>query len=467
MRITFHGAARTVTGSKHLIETEDGVKILLDCGMFQGLGMETLRLNADFGFDASIVDYVILSHAHIDHSGLLPKLVKEGFLGKIYCHHATADLCEIMLLDSAFIQEADAKFINKKRAKRGGPYIQPLYDKDDVMDALKLFCPLEFYEEVKVCQGVSLILTYNGHILGSGSVNLKIRDNRKDIKLCYTGDIGRYGAPLLQDPHLFPQADYIICESTYGNRLHDTHENAAQEIMDAVRYTCGQKRGKLIIPAFSLGRMQEVVYTLNKLDLHGLLPDVKVYVDSPLAVSATEISRKYVDEMNPDVQRFVETGRPDPFGFDDITYIRDKEISKSLNDLTEPCIIISSSGMAEAGRIKHHLRHNIGDRKNSIMLVGYAHPLSLSGKLKAGNKEVSIFGEMFPVKADVFHVDAWSAHGDRDEIIQFLSCQDKNKVKRIFLVHGEEEAQETMKISLEKEGFSSVTIPHHGESVRM
>lgn len=464
MRISFHGAARTVTGSKHLVELDNGYRFLLDCGMFQGLGAETLTLNSHFGFSPSQIDCVILSHAHIDHSGLLPRLVKEGFRGPIFCTRATADLCEIMLMDSAYIQEADVRYVNKRKRRQGKLLVEPLYDAGDVKDTLKLLAPVDYNHSVVVHQDVELSFTQNGHILGSAAVNLRIMENGLLTRLTFTGDIGRYNSPLTQNPHSFPQADFIICESTYGNRLHETHEDAAQVIMDAIRYTCIEKKGKLIIPAFSLGRIQELVYTINKLDLHGLLPDVKIYVDSPLALNATEISRKYVHEMNADVRDFVESGRDDPFGFDDLVYIRDAEASKMLNYQKEPCIIISSSGMAEAGRVKHHLLHNLEDRQNSVLLVGYAHPMSLAGKLKKGDKKVHIFGDPYQVKADVFHVDAWSAHGDRDEIVRFLSCQDKNQVEGLFLVHGDPEAQDAMKITLQKHGFGNVRIPEKGET---
>jgi metallo-beta-lactamase family protein len=467
MRVTFHGAARTVTGSKHLLELDNGFRVLLDCGMFQGLGEDTLRLNAHFGFDPATVDAVILSHAHIDHTGLLPRLVKEGFKGPVYSTRATTDLCQIMLMDSAYIQEADAYYVNKRKRLHGKQMIEPLYDADDVEATMRLFRPMDYNESFHVAKGLEAEFTQNGHILGSAVVNLRIREEGMFTRLAFTGDIGRYGSPLLQDPHTFPQADIIISESTYGNRTHDSHESGAQAIMEAIRHTCGEKRGKLIIPAFSLGRIQELVYTINKLDLHGLLPDVKIYVDSPLAVNATEISRRYVDEMNPDVQDFAETGRPDPFGFSDLHYIRQKEESKALNLIKDPCIIISSSGMAEAGRVKHHLKNNLDNPANSVLLVGYAHPKSLAGKLKSGARQVSIYGELVDVEAEVFHVDAWSAHADRDEMIRFMSCQDRNQVERIFLVHGEDEAQEAYKISLEHAGFGNVVIPEFGETFEL
>lgn len=466
MKITFHGAARTVTGSKHLLKLESGENVLLDCGMFQGLGKDTLSMNQHFGFDPMEVDLVILSHAHIDHSGLLPRLYKEGFRGPIYCTPATLDLCEIMLPDSAHIQEQDIAYVNKRKRREGKKAIEPLYDLEDTLNTLKLFRPIPYEETASLTENIKVRFSDNGHILGSAGVSVEYLENEEWKKLFFSGDIGRYGTSLLKDPHTFAQAETIICESTYGDRKHDSFENAGQAIMEAVVDTVGRKKGKLIIPAFSLGRTQEVVYTLNKLDLHGLIPDVKIFVDSPLSVSATEIMRKHKDLLDADTQRFMQS-RPDPFGFEDMHYIRDVKDSKKLNDLSGPFIVISASGMAEAGRVKHHIRNNIEDPKNTILIVGYAEPSSLAGKLRNGETKVKIFGEEHEVKCDVRVIDGLSAHGDYEEMLKYLSCQDPSKVKNFFLVHGEIESMEPWRERLNNAGFKNIMIPHLHESFKL
>ncbi|MFP5471533.1 MAG: MBL fold metallo-hydrolase RNA specificity domain-containing protein [Bacteroidia bacterium] len=458
MEISFHGAAQTVTGSKHLVKLEDGTSFLLDCGMFQGHGKDTFGLNSHFGFDPRSVNFLILSHAHIDHSGLIPRLCKEGFEGKIYCTPATLDLCEVMLADSAHIQEADAKFINKKRQKQDLDAIKPLYEMEDVQKCLEQFVAIPYNEEHKINNFVRVTFTDNGHILGSACVNLRITEGSETKRLCFTGDIGRYNMSLLKDPAPFPQPDVLMLESTYGNRLHEEIENAESEILDAVLDTCLEKKGRLIIPAFSLGRTQEIIYALNKLDFRLKLPDIKIYVDSPLAISATNITRKYVHCLNEKVKAFMEV-RPDPFGFDDVIYVNTKEESQKLNDVKEPCIIVSASGMADAGRVKHHIMHAIEDKKNSILIVGYAEPNSLAGRLRNGAEEVRIFGDMYKVEADVKIIDAFSAHGDYNEMIQYIKNVDLSKIKKTFLVHGELDVQEDFKTKLNGEGLKNIFIP--------
>lgn len=458
MQIDFFGAARTVTGSKHLISLSDGKKILLDCGMYQGMGKETDPLNRHFGFDPREIDAVILSHAHIDHSGLLPRLVNEGFKGKIYCTPATLDLCEIMLKDSARIQEADVKFLNKKRDKKGLDRLNPLYTEEDVEKCLKHFVTVGFDQSTRVFGNVELLFTDNGHILGSAAVFLTIQDDEKEHKIAFTGDIGRYSSPLLNDPKSFPQCDILICESTYGDRLHDTVEDSAQHLLEIINETCVRRKGRLIIPAFSLGRTQELVYSLNMLDQHGLLPKIKIYVDSPLSYSATNIVRKHVDCLNERVRKTAEQD-PDPFGFEHLVYITDKRDSQALNENNEPCVIISASGMAEAGRIRHHIAHAISHPQNTILMVGYAEPHSLGGQLRAGKTEVKIFGELHSVRAEVKIIDSFSAHADYKEMLRYLSCQDASKIKKVFLVHGDYEAQTAWKERLHDQGFRNIEIP--------
>lgn len=458
MEISFHGATKTVTGSKHLITLENNEKILLDCGMFQGMGIDTHSLNHHFGFEPSSIDYVILTHAHIDHSGLIPKLVKDGYKGSIYCTPATIDLCTIMLRDSALIQEADVRYINKRKIAQHKSLVEPLYTQEDAENCMKQFIGIEYEKSISISKDVQLKLTDNGHILGSATINLQISENQKTHHISYTGDIGRYGSSLLKDPAPFPQADILICESTYGDRLHEKCENAEIEILETIINTCKYKKGKVIIPAFSLGRTQELVYSLNKLNLKGLLPDIKIYVDSPLAVNATNVMRKYAHSLNDKVQQLIKS-RPDPFGFDWLTYINDKRESQALNNKEGPFVLISSAGMAEAGRIKHHLMNTIRDKKNTILIVGYAEGRSLAGRLRRGDEYVSIYGKEFKVNAEVKVINSLSAHGDYKEIIRFLSCQDPKLVKQLFLVHGDPEVQFEFKKKLHEIGYDRITIP--------
>lgn len=462
MKIEFFGAARTVTGSKHLITLEDGKKILLDCGMFQGMGKETDPLNRHFGFEPSEISAIVLSHAHIDHSGLIPRLVNEGFKGKIYCTEATYDLCEIMLHDSARIQEADTVYLNKKRVAKGLPRLKPLYSEKDVDACLKHFEKRPFAQEFRIFTDVHCTFTDNGHILGSAAVLLRVIEENKETKIAFTGDIGRYGSPLMNDPKPFPQADILLCESTYGDRLHEKPEDSTQELLEIVLETCVQNKGRLIIPAFSLGRTQELVYTLNNLSLSGKLPPIKIYVDSPLSYSATNIVRKHIECLNEHVRETAKTD-PDPFGFEQLIYITDKKDSQALNEHDEPCVIISASGMAEAGRIRHHIRHSIAHAKNTILLVGYAEPHSLGGQLRAGRTEVKIFGELFPVRAKVKIIESYSAHGDYNDMLKYLSCQDASQIKHVFLVHGEYEPQKEWKKKLHEAGYRNIDIPEKND----
>jgi metallo-beta-lactamase family protein len=465
MQIQFIGAARTVTGSKHLITTFDGKKILLDCGFFQGRGAESEGLNRKFDFEPSSLDFVILSHAHIDHSGNLPGLVKMGFKGTIICTPATKDLCSIMLADSAHIQENDLRFINKRRIKRGEVPLQPLYTLKDVENCLLQFKCVKYNTSYQFCDGVELLFTDAGHILGSAAVNLIFEEEGLPKRLCFTGDIGRYNGSILRDPQPFPQADIIITESTYGDRLHSDNTLSEQQLFNVVYDTCIEKKGKLIIPAFSLGRTQEIVYALDQMEHKKMLPHIKVFVDSPLSVNATNIMREHDECFNEDILEYMKSD-DNPFGFGNLVYVQDVEESKSLNDIQEPCIIISASGMIEAGRIKHHVANNIGNSKNTILMVGYAEPNSIGGKIRSGAKILKIFGEEHHVRADVVIMDSYSAHGDYKEMIQYLSCQDKEQVQQVFLVHGEYETQLHYKEKLLDAGFKNITIPERGDVVQ-
>ncbi len=458
MTISFHGAARTVTGSKHLITLSDGRTILLDCGFFQGHGSETDSQNRHFGFDPASVNFLILSHAHIDHSGNIPNLVKQGFSGKIICTAATRDLCSIMLLDSAHIQEYDISYLNKKREREHKSILKPIYTKDDVTKAMEFFHTIPFNKPYTVDKGIVLEFTHAGHILGAAGVHLSITDNGKTRKLFFTGDIGRPNDKILRKAAPFPSADYLICESTYGNRLHEGYEQTEQKLLDIVTQTCVKNKGKLIIPAFSLGRTQEVVYALNNLSNAKKLPNIKVFVDSPLAINATSIMQAHPDCFNSEMRKTMEKD-PNPFGFDNLFYIQKAEDSMRLNEMKEPMIIISASGMAEAGRVKHHIRNNIENAGSTILIVGYCSPDSLGGRLSAGEKEVSIFGKPFTVKARVEVLNSFSAHADYSEMLDYLSCQDPTLVKKVFLVHGDYEDQIEWRERLHEAGFKKIEIP--------
>ncbi|MFM2146552.1 MAG: hypothetical protein RL732_1388 [Bacteroidota bacterium] len=457
MKIAFHGAAQTVTGSKHLLTLDNGRKYLLDCGMFQGMGHKTDTLNRHWGFDPAEVDVVILSHAHIDHSGLLPRLVKEGFLGKIYCTPATLELTEVLLQDSAEIQEDDVKYTNKRRAAEGLPYLKPLYDKEDAANAMVNFQAVEYGTWKVIDENLQVLFTDAGHIIGSAAVHLKVKEKGKETAITFSGDVGRYRDVILKSPQEFPQADYIILESTYGNSLHDVQVSTPDLLLGWIEKTCIQKRGKLIIPAFSVGRTQELLFALNQLDLERRLPDTEYFVDSPLSVEATEVIKKFPNYFNKQIQHILETD-DDPFSFKGLKYIKTVDQSKLLNFRNEPCVIISASGMADAGRVKHHISNTIENSRNTILLTGYCEPHSLGGKLMRGDKEVKIYGVVHEVHATIGSMRSMSAHGDYEDLCQFLACQDPKAVNKLFLVHGEPEVQVQFRERLMKKGYE-VEIP--------
>lgn len=458
MKISFHGAARTVTGSKHLVTLNDGTKILFDCGMFQGLGKDTYPLNDQWGFTPSEVNYVLLSHAHIDHSGLLPKLVKDGFSGKIFCTSATRDLANILLLDSAEIQRDDAAYSNKKRTQKGEPLVEPLYSVEDAKKVLPLMQMVNYNEWTAINNNLQVLYTDAGHIIGSAAVHLKIIEDGNTTQISFSGDVGRYGDVILKSPEVFPQANHIIIESTYGDKQHETLLNTADNFLQWINKTCVEKKGKLIIPAFSVGRTQELLYFLNQLELEKRLPKVPVYVDSPLSQEATDVVKSHPEGFNKYIKKLLLTDS-DPFDFPGLKFLSSAEESKQLNFMPQPCIIISASGMADAGRIKHHIKNNIGDAKNTILIVGYCEPNSLGGRLMNGAKHVRIFREEYNVVAEVGVMRSMSAHGDYDDLCQFLSCQDPSLIKNLFIVHGEYNVQLEFQRRLLKKGFQHVEVP--------
>lgn len=458
MKIAFHGAARTVTGSKHLLTLKSGKKILLDCGMFQGMGREADILNRSFGFDPHEVDAMILSHAHIDHSGLIPRLVSEGFEGHIFCTSATRELAGIMLRDSAEIQEDDVKYINKRRAAEGLPYLRPLYSREDADNAVERLVVKPYNQWFEVTEEVSVLFTDAGHIIGSAAVHLLIKESGKETRITFSGDLGRYRDVILKSPENFPQADYIILESTYGNSLHDDNLTTPEMVLRWIEKACLQKKGKLIMPAFSVGRTQELLFALNQLELENRLPDLDYYVDSPLSIEATEIVKNHPEYFNKRVQKILQTDS-NPFSFKGLKYVKTVEQSKQLNFMNGPLVIISASGMADAGRVKHHISNNIENSRNTILFTGYCEPRSLGGRLLSGDKEVSIFGVQHEVHAEISAIRSMSAHGDYEDMSQWLACQDPRQVKKLFLVHGEYPVQRDFRDRLVKKGFAEVEIP--------
>ncbi len=458
MKISFHGAARTVTGSKHLLHIKPNKKVLLDCGMFQGLGKQTLELNSHWGFEPRDINYVVISHAHIDHIGLLPKLVKDGYEGPIYCTPPTEALARLLLLDSAHIQESDVRHINKQRAKQGRELVEPLYTEDDALRVFPLLRNVDYNVPTKIDDDIELLYSDAGHILGSAAVSLKIKEQGRTTCVSFSGDIGRYNDLLLRAPDVFPQADVILLESTYGNKLHDLHTPATEKMLNHITDTCLKHRGNLIIPAFSVGRTQEVLYLLNRLDTERRLPPIKYFVDSPLSIEATEVIKHHPECFNKEVQALLRRD-DDVFNFPGLHYVRTAEESIKLNSLKEPSVIISASGMAEAGRVKHHIAHNISNPNNTILIVGYCEPRSLGGKLRRGDSQVTIFGESYDVRANVGIIDSMSAHGDYDDLCQWLACQDERQVRKLFLVHGEYEVQQAFRERLIKKGFLDIDIP--------
>ena len=459
MKIKFCGAAGTVTGSSHLITLDNNFKILLDCGLYQGNESAYENFNFNWSFDPTEIDVLVLSHAHIDHCGRIPKLVADGFKGDIICTHATRNLAEIMLLDSGFIQEKDIQYINRRRQKKNLPSVRPLYTVEDAKRCGKNFVGIGYEKWHKLSDDVQVLFRDAGHILGSANVTLKIKEaDGAFTYFGFSGDIGRPERPILRDPQQMPQLDYLICESTYGGVEHQSMPNDKEDLLKVIQHTCLDKKGKLIIPAFSVGRTQELVYMMDQLENEGLLPNIPVYVDSPLAVDATEIFMLHPECYDFDLLKYMSED-PNPFGFKRLKYVRKAEHSKAINSYKGPAIIISASGMMSAGRVKHHLNNNIEDPKNTILVVGYCGAGTLGRRITDGEKEVRIFGEQKQVKAEVVIMNSFSAHGDNSEMLDFIDNQDRNLLKKIFLVHGEEKRQLVFKENIKYKGFNKVIIP--------
>jgi len=468
MEIQFLGAAQTVTGSQHLISVPNAgssgrcSRILLECGLFQGKRRESFERNRCLPFDAASVDALILSHAHIDHSGNIPNLVHSGFRGSIYCTFATRDLCSAMLRDSAYIQERDVAYVNKKRARKGQPPVEPIYTHADAIASLKHFVSVGYNRPVLVAPGVRCTFLDAGHILGSAVVLLEIEEGRRQTRLLFSGDLGRQDMPILRDPTPAPPADVLIIESTYGDRLHPPHEEAEQRLRDLIGETYAHG-GKVVIPAFAVGRTQEIVYSLHRLVNAHKLPNVPVFVDSPLAVNVTEVFRLHPECYDEELREFVAHNRhPDPFGFGRLRYIRNTEDSKALNDLEGPAVIISASGMCEAGRVQHHLKHNIGDPRNAVLIVSWQAPHTLGRRLVERQKVVKIFGEKFPLQARVETINGYSAHADREGLLGWVKPI-AHDLRHAFVVHGDPDPAAALAGGLRQLGVRDVAVPEQGD----
>ena len=434
MRINFHGAAQTVTGSQHLLEI-NGHRLLLDCGMFQGRRSETYSRNLTFAYDPRSLDAVILSHAHIDHCGNLPNLVKNGYEGPIYAVSATVDLAKIMMADSGHIQESDAQFVNKKRLARGEEPIEPLYTEADAERAAGLFCRIDYGEPFEPVPGVVARFIEAGHILGSAAISLEIEEKGRRVQFWFSGDIGRYKLPLLRDPILPVDADYLLMECTYGDKPHDDPRRAFEEFQEVVERTI-QRGGKVIIPAFAVGRTQELVYHLNMMMYSNGVTPVPVFVDSPLAVNASTVFTKHPECFDDETRWFVQQARHPALDFKMLTYVQSVEESKALNQRKDPMIIISASGMVETGRILHHLKNNIENPLNTICIVSWQAPDTLGRRLADREKQVKIFGEPYTVRAEIATIGGLSGHAGQDLLTKY-ALNIKGKVKKVFLVHGE------------------------------
>ena len=470
MNITFLGATKTVTGSNFLVEGA-GKKFLVDCGMYQGAAQDEMENSAPFAFNVNEIDFMLLTHAHIDHSGRIPKLYNEGFRKRIYATKATCDLCGIMLPDSGHIQEMEIEWRNRKRKREGKKPLPPLYTAEDALKCLEVFCPVSYDEIIEIDENIHVRFNDAGHMLGSSIIEIWIKENGEEKKVVFTGDLGNNDIPLLDSPTMIDSCDYLVMESTYGSRLHMRNDDKAQMFLDIVSETL-ENGGTVVIPSFAVGRTQEILYEINK--LKGEKPDdeefkrkyetimkTPVYVDSPLAISATEIFRENMNLFEEEVQEDLRRG-DNPLEFPGLKFTVTAEESKALNESNIPSIIISASGMCEVGRIKHHLKHNLWNPKSTILFVGYQAPGTLGYRIVNGEKKVKIFGDEIAVNARIEYIEGYSGHADQEWLLNFVYSFIR-KPKHIFLVHGEEESQIVLKDKIEETTSLPVTIPSFGD----
>ncbi len=465
MKITFLGGVGTVTGSMYLVRLNKR-NILLECGLYQGKRYKMQERNRKFDLDIRRLNAVVLSHAHIDHSGNLPNLVKNGYDRPIYSTHATYDLCTAMLPDSGRIHEADIAYANKKRARQGLSAMEPLYTEEDALYSLRYFVGAGYGVPIKLGRGVQVTFFDAGHILGAAMVLLEGEENGTPIRLLFTGDLGQPDLPIVRDPEPMPPADYLMVESTYGDREHPPIEDIQQQLSDIVNKVVA-RGGRIVIPAFAVGRTQEIVYDLHQLSVAHRIPDIPIYVDSPLASNVTEIFRRHPDYYDSKTLDFMAAhDGGDPFGFPRLHYVRSVDESKSLNAITSPVIIISASGMAEAGRVQHHLKHAISDPKNAVLITGWQAPYTLGRQIMEGAEAVRIFGESFALHAEVYTLFGYSAHADRTDLLSWLKPQ-ASKVKAAFVVHGEPESAKALADGMHSLGYNHVVIPQRRDKVAL
>jgi len=463
MRLNFHGAAQTVTGSQHLLEI-NGSKLLLDCGMYQGRRAESYERNRSFAYDPSSLNAVILSHAHIDHSGNLPNLIKHGFNGPIFATRATADLSDIMLRDAGHIQESDAAFLNKK-IRGDEPHVEPLYTMADAEHVAGHFHSVEYRQRFEPIPGVIAQFFDAGHILGSAGLLLEINEKGRKVRFWFSGDIGRFNLPLLLDPVMPEPVDYLLMECTYGDKPHNDPRTAFDEFRQVVSRTIA-RGGKVIIPAFAVGRTQELVFDLNELVYKGDIKPIPVYVDSPLAVNTSDVFRRHPECFDEETRAFIQQSKHPALEFKHLTYIRSVEESKALNSRKDPMIIISASGMAETGRILHHLKNNIGDPKNTVLIVSWQAPDTLGRHLADRDKRVRIFGEPYDVRAEVSTIGGLSAHAGQDLLVKYATTV-KGRVKKVFLVHGEQVPADALIGKLNEQAMREIYYPELHSSVEL
>lgn len=474
MKITFLGAAKTVTGSNFLVEAA-GKKFLVDCGMYQGKVTQELENSDPFVYDVHEIDFMLLTHAHIDHSGRIPKLYNDGYRGPVYATKATCDLCEIMLPDSGHIQEVEIEWKNRKRMRESLDPLPPLYTAEDAYKCLEIFKRVQYDEIIDIDDNISVRFNDAGHMLGSAIIEVWATEDGKTTKAVFTGDLGNNDLPLLDSPTMISNADYLIMESTYGSRLHMRNDDKAKMFLDIVSETL-DNGGRVIIPSFAVGRTQEILYELDKLKeeygqdeefakKYQTIMNVPVYVDSPLAISATEVFKKNTELFEDEIQEKIKRG-DNPLEFNGLQFTQTADESKALNEDQRPAIILSASGMCEVGRIKHHLKHNLWNPKSTILFVGYQAPGTLGRSIVEGAKKVKIFGEEIAVNARVEYIEGYSGHADQTWLLNFVYSF-TNPPKHIFLVHGEPEGQEVLKQKIEETSECKVTIPEFGDSFEL
>ncbi len=474
MKITFLGAARTVTGSNFLVEAA-GKKFLVDCGMYQGKAEEEYENEEPFAYNPAEIDFMLLTHAHIDHSGRIPKLYNEGFRNPVYAHKATCDLCSIMLPDSGHIQEMEVEWQNRKRERKGEKPLPPLYTAEDAARCLEIFVPIQYDEIIEVSPEIHVRFNDAGHMLGSSIIEVWAKEGKKEEKIVFSGDIGNNDMPLLNEPTMIESADYVIMESTYGSRLHIRNDQKAELFLKIVSETL-DNGGNVVIPSFAVGRTQEILYEINKIKetrndeefmkQYKTLMKAPVYVDSPLAISATEVFRENMELFDEETKHAICQG-DNPLEFPGLKFTETADESKALNENTIPSIIISASGMCEVGRIKHHLKHNLWNPKNTILFVGYQAPGTLGYSIVHGAKKVKIFGEEIAVNARIEYIEGYSGHADQEWLLNFVYSFKDQKPKNVFLVHGEEESEFVLKEKIEEETGIPVIVPSYGESYEL